>query len=173
MPAETPPYQLYRECLQFSLHPSIHRSCRRMRATLVMLCSSFHDPYRVLGLPATATRREIRARYLALAKLLHPDADAAPPKPGAFADVASAYEEALRRLDLPREGSAAAAAWRFDDSWPEGDGELLMRLRRDWAGGRAGRPRAPRPSVACVRAFKNAEPPCFVICSACKGLGVD
>ena len=54
------------------------------------------DPFwcKILGLPATATKQEIKARYRDLAKQHHPD------KPGGdarkFDEITKAYEEALK-----------------------------------------------------------------------------
>lgn len=134
--------------------PSSHHS---MRPGLVALSRST-DPFRVLGLSRTCTRPEARARYYALAKLAHPDSSSAPHSSG-FVELSEAYKAVLARLlTNPRE--------RGDMEGAEGDGSLLMRLRRDYAGGR--RKGVKKPSIVCVRAGSNGEPPCFFICSACK-----
>lgn len=141
------------------------------------LLAGARDPYRVLGLPRSATRRQVRKRYLELAKMLHPDSMPSGVPPSAFVELNDAYEELVARAGrVPdHENGRPGDAWDSDVSWTrdwvesEGqeDGELLMRLRRDFAGGRTNLTRAS-PSSACVRSWKNGEPPCFVICAACK-----
>jgi curved DNA-binding protein CbpA len=114
-----------------------------MHATRALLAA--RDPYRVLGLAPGASRRAVRARYLALAKLLHPDSMPPGAPPGAFADLAAAYEQLAAGPEAGAGGGGGgvwgvrAEPWRRD--WFEDDdGELLMRLRRDYAGGRGGAP---------------------------------
>lgn len=140
-----------------------------MRAGRALLAAA-RDPYRVLGMMPGATKRELRDRYLTLAKLLHPDSMPAGAPAGAFAELAAAYEQLATNPERAKRGVGMEEPWRRnwseDDS--EEDGELLMRLRRDYAGGRGGMAPHASPSSACVRSWKNGEPPCFVICAACK-----
>jgi hypothetical protein len=152
-----------------------------MRAARALL-SAARDPHRVLGLAPGATRVEVRARYLALAKLLHPDsmpADVSPASPTAaphaFAELSAAYEALSTRAEgaCGVGGGRRAAAPRRHDWFEDDDhggGELLMRLRRDYAGGRGSGLVQPSPSSACVRRWKNGEPPCYVVCSACRSV---
>lgn len=48
---------------------------------------------KVLGLPKTATKDQIKSKYRTLAKVHHPDAGGDPKK---FAEITKAYEEAIR-----------------------------------------------------------------------------
>lgn len=141
------------------------------------LLAGARDPYRVLGLSRSATRQQVRKRYLELAKLLHPDSMPSGMPSSAFVELNDAYERLVALAGRvpdhapgrPRDAWDSDEPWRRD--WVESDGqengELLMRLRRDFAGGRTSVTRAS-PSSACVRSWKNGEPPCFVICAACK-----
>lgn len=154
----------------------VGENCFAMHAGRALLACA-RDPYRVLGLSQSATRRQVRKRYLELAKLLHPDSVSSGVSSDAFVELNAAYEElaALPERVRTRANRRPSNAWRHDEPWRrdwaedggEEDGELLMRLRRDSAGGR-GRVTRASPSSACVRSWKNGEPPCFIICAACK-----
>lgn len=85
------------------------------------------DLYRVLKVPAKATKAEIRKAYLALAKTYHPDVSDGPHHDGLFRTIAEAYEvlsdEAKRKAyddsRLPRDATgnppAAASAYETED----------------------------------------------------------
>lgn len=72
------------------------------------------DPYAVLGVPRTATQREITVAFRRLARTLHPDANRHDPDAERqFKRVARAYEQvktaaARRRLDALRRGGRFA-----------------------------------------------------------------
>jgi tRNA(Ile)-lysidine synthase TilS/MesJ len=72
-----------------------------------------------------ASRMEIRARYLELAKLIHPDS-AAGSNPAAFAQVSNAYEQL--RSSFAGEEPACSSESSFCDE--DGDMTYLMKLRR-------------------------------------------
>ena len=78
------------------------------------------DYYRVLGVPETATAKEITAAYRRLARRLHPDAQPDGEDGAAFRDVAAAYAvlhdererreyDEFRRLTAPDARDCAAA----------------------------------------------------------------
>lgn len=57
------------------------------------------DPYEVLGLPHSASRDEVKARFRSLALQLHPDLNPTPPGAAArFADVKRAADAILTRV---------------------------------------------------------------------------
>ena len=87
------------------------------------------DPYRILGVPRTATKDEVQAAYKKKARELHPDVNPAPDAEERFREVAAAYailrdDEQRRRYDRfgfggPKPGSgpgpgARARRWRYD-----------------------------------------------------------
>ena len=63
------------------------------------------DPYRVLGVPPTATAEQLHDAYRQLIKLHHPDRNGGSPESTArFQEIQAAYEELRNR---PRGASAA------------------------------------------------------------------
>jgi DnaJ domain len=139
------------------------RACAAPR----QLSTAERDAYRVMGLPRGATREQVRARYLQLSKLLHPDAQTGSgSSAAAFAELAHAYEHLCAIGHSASSEPAARPAGRTVYSWDHG-GEMLMRLRRDFAGGRTKSAHAS-PTEWCLRSGSNGEPPCFVTCNGCK-----
>jgi DnaJ domain len=60
---------------------------------VVLECIEMRDPYAVLGVPQSATAKDIKNCYRRLAKALHPDGNRNDPKAGArFAELTAAYE---------------------------------------------------------------------------------
>lgn len=58
------------------------------------------DPFRVLGVPATATDEEVKAAYRELAKKFHPDVNRAK-------DAATKFKEATEAYAVSARGSAS------------------------------------------------------------------
>jgi DnaJ-domain-containing protein 1 len=70
------------------------------------------DPYRILGIGKSAPREEIRASYLALARLYHPDRFAStelPPEVAEYIDVMA------RRINIAYSDIAPPVVARDDD----------------------------------------------------------
>src|SRR5205085_10998406 len=70
--------------------------------------SSAQDLYSILGVPASATLDDIRLAYRAMAKRLHPDANANPGAANQFKTIATAYEvlgdiSSRSRYDMQRQ----------------------------------------------------------------------
>jgi curved DNA-binding protein CbpA len=101
------------------------RAVRAWRTSRSFMSGNTQDPYRVLMLQRGATKMEVRARYLELAKLLHPDSPAGS-NPAAFAQVSNAYEQL--RSSFAREGPVRYGELSSFDE--DGDMSYLMKLRR-------------------------------------------
>jgi hypothetical protein len=84
------------------------------------------DPYRVLKLGRGATKVEIRSRYLELARLHHPDAQAGLDS-SAFAEIANAYQQ-LSDMEANGRSTAFQQCYPFEDHG--GDLTYLMKHRR-------------------------------------------
>lgn len=93
------------------------------------------DPYRVLGLSRGCDKKTARLRYLALAKVVHPDA-AAGHSAADFAELACAYEQIQHDIELLRLRTrdleeAADTQYAGNEMMNEVyDDSLLMKLRR-------------------------------------------
>jgi hypothetical protein len=72
------------------------------------------DPYRILGLPAEASRDEVRTTYFALAKTYHPDRYATAELPAEVRDYLAAMARRINAahaaLEVPQKRQAARAA---------------------------------------------------------------
>ena len=76
------------------------------------------DPYRVLGVPASATPDEVRAAFRAKARDLHPDVNPRSDSAAAFARLRAAYDllrDPVRReaLDERRGGEAREVSFTW------------------------------------------------------------
>jgi molecular chaperone DnaJ len=105
------------------------------------------DYYRVLGVPETATAKEITAAYRRLARRLHPDAQPDGEDGAAFRDVAAAYavlhdEQERREYDEFRRLTA--------------DGGAQQRAPGDRARGQ--RVRVRRPGDSAARGGRRTDP---------------
>lgn len=60
--------------------------------SLLTLCNGLGDPYKILGIPRSATVTEIRKAYKQLAKEWHPDKNNDPSAEDKFVEVTQAYE---------------------------------------------------------------------------------
>jgi curved DNA-binding protein CbpA len=79
------------------------------------------DPYRVLGVPKTATHAQIGEAFAALAKTLHPDT-AGVSRPEEFLAVKEAYDclrtpERRREFDASRRFGRSELRTHFDSAW--------------------------------------------------------
>lgn len=103
--------------------------------------TSPRDPYEVLGVPRTATTSQIRAAYVARARLAHPDVN-----DGRGVDTMRALNEAWEVLKDPARRQALDAAHHVAASAARGDGLEDGSGRPFWTGamGRPpGRPHGP------------------------------
>jgi curved DNA-binding protein CbpA len=102
------------------------------------------DPYRTLGVAASATDAELRAAYRRLVQLHHPDHNGGSPESERrFEEVQEAYAEA-RRL---RAADAGAGSTRASSASTAGDPDLDARLdamEQELKGARESRERAAR-----------------------------
>ncbi len=80
-----------------------------------MMATTFHDYYRTLGVPRTASDKEIKAAFRKLARQYHPDVNKSKEAEAKFKEVTEAYEvlgdpEKRRKYDAV--GSHTYQAWR-------------------------------------------------------------
>ncbi|KAA0148529.1 hypothetical protein FNF27_05733 [Cafeteria roenbergensis] len=69
------------------------------------------DPFRVLGVPATATDDEVKAAYRALAKKFHPDVNRAEDAATKFKEATEAYAAIKSFSAAQREARQRTAQW--------------------------------------------------------------
>jgi multidrug efflux pump subunit AcrA (membrane-fusion protein) len=104
------------------------------------------DPYRTLGVAASATDAELRAAYRRLVQLHHPDHNGGSPESARrFEEVQEAYAEARRRRAA--DGSGSGARGPRPGSAPSGDPDLdarIAKMEQELKSARAARERAAR-----------------------------
>lgn len=86
------------------------------------------DPYKVLGVPATADEREIRSAFRKLALVHHPDLSKDPSATKTFQKINDAYQflsDPVRKLSYDRIRSRTVPNQPSQEETPEEDDETL------------------------------------------------
>jgi curved DNA-binding protein CbpA len=82
------------------------------------------EPYRVLGVPATASAADVRRAFRSLVRQLHPDVNPAARPGGELSSVVGAYRRLGRLGVLDRPAPAPAAVTRFAEP-PQATGRFV------------------------------------------------
>lgn len=82
----------FRGALRSLAHPPAAQPVRFVRA-----CAASRDPHALLGVPADASEKDIKAAYRAKVKKLHPDVNPTPAAAKQFQAVQEAYEQLSSR----------------------------------------------------------------------------
>ncbi|XP_010521538.1 PREDICTED: uncharacterized protein LOC104800440 [Tarenaya hassleriana] len=75
-----------------SVSPSTNRNLRRFSRRSVIVFAASGDYYATLGVPQSATGKEIKAAYRRLARQYHPDVNKEPGATEKFKEISAAYE---------------------------------------------------------------------------------
>jgi curved DNA-binding protein CbpA len=96
------------------------------RHSSVVLAASRKDPFEVLGIPRTATLKEVKSAYRKKALKLHPDVNKAPDARDKFMECKTAYQEIIDRQTSGGGNGFGGSSNR--SSWSGGASS------RDWGG---------------------------------------
>ena len=104
--------------------PQLQSASRRHSS--VVLAASRKDPFEVLGIPRTATLKEVKSAYRKKALKLHPDVNKAPDARDKFMECKTAYQEIIDRQTSGGGNGFGGSSNR--SSWSGGASS------RDWGG---------------------------------------
>jgi uncharacterized membrane protein YgcG len=113
-------YPSWRQVAQRRPNHRSHPRCPRLQVThrrqsSLVLAAARKDPFEVLGIPRTATMKEVKTAYRKKALKLHPDVNKAPDARDRFMECKTAYQEIVDREKtgggFGGGGSSSSSSW--------------------------------------------------------------